>query len=163
MKKILVIGCPGSGKSTFSKALHRMTGIALYHLDNLYWNQDKTTVSREVFLDRLNRILPRQEWIIDGNYASTMELRMQHCDTVIFLDYPAEVCLAGIRARHGKPRSDIPWLETGEDPEFIQYIKTFQAEGRPGILALLETYAHKNIFIFSSRQEETAFLSGKKP
>ena len=46
--------------------------------------------------ERLEQVLQTEEWIIDGNYASTMELRMQHCDTVIFLDYPLELCLQGL-------------------------------------------------------------------
>ena len=99
MKKVIVIGCPGSGKSTFSKSLHRITGIPLFHLDMLFWNADKTTVEKSVFLDRLLKIFQNDEWIIDGNYASTMELRMQKCDTVIFLDYPLDVCLNGIKER----------------------------------------------------------------
>lgn len=49
MKKIIIIGCPGSGKSTFSKALRNLTGLSLYHLDMLKWNSDKTTVSKRVF------------------------------------------------------------------------------------------------------------------
>ena len=97
MKKIIVIGCPGSGKSTFSKSLHKITKIPLYHLDMLFWNEDKTTVEKSVFLDRLLKIIENSEWIIDGNYGSTMELRMQKCDTVIFLDYPLDVCLNGIK------------------------------------------------------------------
>ena len=47
MKKIIVIGCPGSGKSTFARVLHNKTGIPLYHLDLMYWNADKTTVKKE--------------------------------------------------------------------------------------------------------------------
>ena len=97
MKKIIVIGCPGSGKSTFSRELHKVTGIELFHLDMMYWNSDKTTVERDVFLERLNLVLKKDEWIIDGNYASTMELRLQNCDTIFFLDYPLELCLEGIR------------------------------------------------------------------
>ena len=86
MKKIIVIGCPGSGKSTFSKALHKITDIPLCHLDMLFWNADKTTVEKHIFLNRLQRVMAGEQWIIDGNYASTLELRMQACDTVIFLD-----------------------------------------------------------------------------
>ena len=86
MKKIIVIGCPGSGKSTFSKALHKITGIPLFHLDMMYWNADKTTVEKSLFLERLSKTLSEKEWIIDGNYASTMELRIKECDTIIFLD-----------------------------------------------------------------------------
>ena len=119
MKKVIVIGCPGSGKSTVSRALHNKTGIPLYHLDMMYWNADKTTVEKSVFLERLYAVLEKDEWIIDGNYGSTMELRMAACDTVIFLDYPLDVCLGGIKERRGKPRSDMPWIETEEDSEFI--------------------------------------------
>lgn len=96
MKKIMVIGCPGSGKSTFSRKLHEMTGIPLFHLDMMYWNLDRTTVDKEVFLERLSNTITKSEWLIDGNYGSTMELRLQACDTVIFLDYPLDVCLNGI-------------------------------------------------------------------
>lgn len=93
MKKIIVIGCPGSGKSTFSQELHKKTNIPLYHLDMLFWNADKTTVEKSVFLERLNELLDKDEWILDGNFNSTMELRMSRCDTVIFLDYPPDICL----------------------------------------------------------------------
>lgn len=80
-----------------------------------YWNADKTTVEKSVFLERLSTVLEKDEWIIDGNYGSTMELRMAVCDTVIFLDCSLEVCLYGIKERRGKPRSDMPWIETEED------------------------------------------------
>ena len=110
MKRIIVIGCPGSGKSTFSRELRRLTGIPLYSLDLMYWNADKTTVEKSLFLERLSVAMSREEWIIDGNYASTMEMRMAACDTVIFLDYPLEICLEGIAARKGKPRPDMPWI-----------------------------------------------------
>ena len=61
MKKIIVIGCPGSGKSIFSKRLHNKIGIPLFHLDMMYWNEDKTTVDKEVFLERLNNTLQKEE------------------------------------------------------------------------------------------------------
>ena len=78
----------------------------------LYWNADKTTVEKDVFLDRLSAALKADEWIVDGNYISTMELRLVACHMVIFLDYPLNVCLDGIRERRGKHRSDMPWIET---------------------------------------------------
>lgn len=159
MKKIIVIGCPGSGKSTFSKALHKNSDIPLYHLDMIFWNRDKTNVEKSVFIERLSKIINTDKWIIDGNYSSTMELRMKECDTVIFLDYPLEVCLSGINERKGKPRSDMPWFESDEqDAEFIDYIKNFSSQSRPQIMELLKKYSHKNIFIFRSRQEADAFL-----
>ena len=161
MQKVLVIGCPGSGKSTFSIALHQITALPLIHLDMLYWNADKTIVEKSVFRERLAHALLQDAWIIDGNYASTMELRMQNCDTVIFLDYPTELCLEGILSRCGKLRPDIPWTEPEQEPdaEFMETVKTYSQRHRPAVLALLEKYDDKNIYTFRSRQEADTFLS----
>ena len=161
MKKVIVIGCPGSGKSTVSRALHNKTGIPLYHLDMMYWNADKTTAEKSVFLERLSTVLEKDEWIIDGNYGSTMELRMAACDTVVFLDYPLDVCLDGIKERRGKPRSDMPWIETEEDEEFIEFIKSYNEQQKPKVLDLLEKYGDKNIIVFKSREQTDAFLNGE--
>ena len=159
MQRIIVIGCPGSGKSRLSRTLHNKTGIPLYHLDMMYWNADKTTVEKSVFLERLSAVLKKDEWIIDGNYGSTMELRMAACDTVIFLDYPLEVCLDGIKERRGKPRSDMPWYETEEDAEFIEFIRSYNEQQKPKVLELFEKYSDKNIVILGSREESNKFLS----
>lgn len=163
MRKIIVIGCPGSGKSTFSRALHGKTGIPLYHLDMMYWNADKTTVERSVFLEGLSAVIEKDEWIIDGNYVSSMEMRMSACDTVFFLDYPTEVCLGGIKERMGKVRSDIPWVETEEDAEFVELVKNFNGAQRDKISDLLERYKSKSIFVFTSREEANVFLDSKLP
>ena len=160
MQKIIVIGCPGSGKSTFSRALHNKIGLPLCHLDMLYWNPDRTTVGKSVFLERLSAVIEKDEWIIDGNYNGSMELRMAACDTVIFLDYPTNVCLDGIRERRGKARSDMPWIETNEeDSEFIDFIKNYNEQSRPKVIYLLEKYSNKNIVVFKSREESDEFLS----
>ena len=161
MKKVIVIGCPGSGKSTFSRALHQITGLPLFHLDMLNWNADKTTVDKAVFRKRLLNTIQKSEWIIDGNYGSTMELRLSACDTVIFLDYPLEVCLNGARERRGKARTDMPWVENEddeEDAEFIAFIKNYNSQSRPTVMALLDQYSHKNIYIFKSRNEADEYL-----
>ena len=161
MKRVIVIGCPGSGKSTFSRALHKKTGLPLYHLDMMFWNADKTTVKREVFLERLSAVLESDEWIIDGNYSSSLEMRMAVCDTVIFLDYPLDVCLYGIKERVGKPRSDMPWIEIEEDSEFIDFIKGYGRDQKPNVVKLLEKYRNKEIIIFKSRKEADAFLNNE--
>ena len=159
MKKIIVIGCPGSGKSRFSIALHEITNIPLFHLDMMYWNPDKTTVEKNVFLDRLAHVLDKESWIIDGNYASSLEMRMEACDTVVFLDYPVDVCLGGIKERMGKKRPDMPWVETEEDEEFIEFVKTYGKKNRPAVIELLEKYKNKNVLVFESRNEADDFLS----
>ena len=162
MKKIIVIGCPGSGKSTFSRALHGITGIPLFYLDMMYWNSDRTTVERSVFIERLLDTVGQNEWIIDGNFGSTMELRMAACDTVIFLDYPLEVCLEGIEERKGKARPDMPWVEYEDDYEFIGFIKNYNFKSRPKVMELLEKYNYKNIYILKNRKEADGFLSEMK-
>lgn len=161
MKKILIIGCPGSGKSTFARALHEKTGLPLFYLDMMYWNADRTKVARLLFLERLQHALRQEKWIIDGNYKSTMEMRMQACDTIFFLDYSTEVCLAGIASRQGKPRADMPWIEKeGEiDEDFMDMIRNYRTDARPNVLRLLEKYKDKNIVIFRTREEAAAYLN----
>ena len=155
----MIIGCPGSGKSTFARALHEKTKIPLYYLDRLYWNSDKTTVEKSVFSQRLSEILSQDRWIIDGNYSATMELRLSFCDTVFFLDYPTEICLSGVRERRGKPRDDMPWIETEEDGEFIKFIEEFKEKSRPKVLQLLKKYDGKEIHIFTHRRQADRFLA----
>lgn len=160
MKKIIVIGCPGSGKSTLSKKLHKIMQIPLYHLDLMFWNSDKTNVGREVLVEKTKAIFKNDSWIIDGNYGSTMELRMQKCDTVIFLDYDVNVCLQGIKNRQGKFRSDMPWISSNEDEtEFIEFIKNYNADSRPKVLGLLEKYKEKNIVILKNRLQADELLA----
>lgn len=161
MKKIMVIGCPGSGKSTFSRALHKMTGIPIFHLDMIYWNSDRTTVGKSVFLERLSNTIQKDEWIIDGNYGSTIELRLQACDTVIFLDYPLDICLEGAKERRGKARTDMPWIEADneEDTEFIEFIKNYNFQNRPTVMELLDKYSYKDIYILKNRNEADEFLN----
>lgn len=162
MNKVIVIGCPGAGKSTFSRALHKLTDLPLYHLDLLYWNSDKTTVRKEVFIERLQDVIALDKWIIDGNYGSSMEMRIKECDTVFFLDFPVEVCIDGIQQRQGKPRPDMPWIETEDDNEFIEFIKNYNSQSRPKVLELLKKYDKKDIVIFKSRKSADEFLSNMR-
>lgn len=159
MKKVIIIGCPGSGKSTFGRMLKNKTGLPLYHLDMMYWNEDRTTVDKETFIGRLKAVMSTPEWIIDGNYASTMETRLAECDTVFFLDYPTDVCLEGVKARIGQPRSDMPWIENDVvDEEFISFIKNYNTTNRPKVLELIGKYSDKNVIVFKSRKEADAYI-----
>lgn len=164
MKRVIVIGCPGSGKSTFSRALHDVTGLPIHYLDMMYWNSDRTVVEKTVFIRRLNEALDKEEWIIDGNYASTMEMRIARCDTVFFLDYPLQVCLDGLKCRKGKKRDDMPWIENSdnEDKEFIEFVKSYNDESRPAVLELLGKYSDKNIIIFKNRFEADKYIKSEQ-
>lgn len=159
MQKVIIIGCPGAGKSTFARALRDVTKLSLYYLDMIWHKPDKTNVTREEFDARLNQVLQGDKWIIDGNYLRTLEVRLAACDTVFFLDYPLDVCLIGANSRIGIKREDMPWVETEFDEEFKQWIMDFSSEQRPKIYELLEKYREKtNVYVFKARAESELFL-----
>ena len=160
MQKILVIGCPGAGKSTFARRLRDITGLPLYYLDRLWHKADRTHITREEFDRVLAEWLARPAWIIDGDYSRTLPQRLEACDTVFFLDFPLEVCLAGVENRRGAQRPDMPWVEEELDAEFLQYILDFGQAQLPAIRAMLEPYrGRRQVFAFHSRAEADAWLN----
>ena len=159
MKKAIIIGCPGSGKTTFAEKLYNKTGLPLFHLDAIWHKPDRTHISREEFDERLSEILSLDSWIIDGNYSRTVERRIVACDTVFLFDLPTEVCLAGAIARLGKKRCDMPWIDTALDPNFRKEIEDFRSKNLPTVYSLIEKYKNgKTIIIFKSREEADAFI-----
>ena len=149
--RIIILGCSGSGKSTFARELHARTGLPLFHLDNVWWKPDRTHITREAFDSRLEDILRGGKWIVDGDYSRTYEPRFAACDTVVFLDYSEEDCLRGVRQRIGKARPDIPWVEDGLDPELVELVKNYRRDNRPKVFALLDKYPDRRVFIFKTR------------
>lgn len=160
MNKVIVIGCPGSGKTTFAEKLNKCTGLPLYYLDAIWHKPDKTHISREEYDERLSEIFAMPRWIIDGNYKRTIEARIKNCDTVFLFDLPTEVCIQGATDRIGKGRYDLPWIETELDPEFKQFIEEFPANTLPYIYELIDEYkSEKQVIIFKSRQEADEYLN----
>ena len=143
MKRIVVIGCSGSGKSTFSRKLQQLTGNPLHHLDKLFWLPDWELRSAEE-QDRIQKELVKEEnWIIDGNYQRSLPIRLERADTVFFFDYPRRLCLyralKRIVSNRKRTRPDM-----GEgcperfDWEFMKFIWNFNKNNRPGLIALLD-------------------------
>ena len=156
--RIIILGCSGSGKSTFARRLQGITGLPLIHLDNLWWRANGTHVSREAFDRALAAALAGERWIIDGDFRRTYAARFRACDTVFFLDYDEETCLAGIEARIGIPRPDMPWTETRPDPELAEMVRRYRGENRPEIYALLKRYPGKRAFIFKTRADADRWM-----
>lgn len=158
MQKVVILGCPGSGKSTFARRLYERTGLPLVHLDQIWWQADHTHITREAFDAQLERILQTDAWILDGHYRRTIERRLQACDTVFVLDYGEEVCMAGAHARIGTPRADMPWVEEALDPELAAFVQRFNAEERPRLMELLQQYQGIEQHVFHTRAECDAWL-----
>ena len=159
IKRAIVIGSPGAGKSTFARNLREKTGLPLYYLDMIFHKPDRTTVTRDEFDQKLQTILQTDRWIIDGNYRRTLPLRFDKCTDVFFLDFPLNECLEGAASRVGMVREDMPWIEQEFDPEFRQYILDFPKDQLPLIYELIEQYQdNRRIIIFHSREEADSWI-----
>ena len=157
MNRIVIIGCPGAGKSTFARKLAAKTGLPLYYLDMIWHRADRTVIGREEFDRQLDTLVMEDEWIIDGNFARTLPKRLAHCDTVVFFDLPLEVCIEGAKSRLGKERVDMPWVDDEMDPEVLQWIIDFPRDVVPEIEHHLKNF-DKTIIRFLSREDADEFI-----
>lgn len=159
MKKIIIIGCPGSGKTTFAEKLQRIINLPLYYLDAIWHKPDRTHISREEYDNKLSEIFQTEEWIIDGNYSRTIEERIQKSDTIFLFDLPSDVCLKGAIERLGKGRYDVPWIDTELDSNLKKQIEEFPDKVLPRIYELLTKYKDgKQVIIFKTRAEADEYL-----
>ena len=163
MKRVLVIGGNGSGKSTFSKKLGEKTGLPVVHLDKIWWRGNWEYISREEFDVLLDNELKKEEWIIDGNFERTLEERIKYCDTVFYFDFSTVKCLFGVTERvlknYGKTRDDMGGnCPEKFDFEFYKAVLRFNRKNRPKTKALLEKYG-PNVVVFKSRKQADKYLN----
>ena len=159
MERVLVIGSPGAGKTTLALARGEKLGLPVTHLDVLHWRDGWVEAPREEFDALLAEALARPRWIIDGNYSRTVEVRIRACDTAIFLDYPEALCMAGVAARVGQVRPDMPWTESDLDPELVALVRNYARDNRPFLLDLFQKYADKQVITFTDRTQADRWLS----
>jgi adenylate kinase family enzyme len=131
VQRVLVIGSPGAGKSTLSHALAKRTGLPLNHLDKLFWLPGWVERDRDEGRAELAQVLAGERWIIDGNYGSTLPMRLERADTVVWLDYPTWLCLARVFKRwwqyRGVARPDMTaGCPENLNLEFLLYVLTFR-------------------------------------
>ena len=159
MKRILVIGCPGAGKTYFSKRLGAILSLPVIHMDNLYWREDKTCVSQEDLKEKLLPYLKNDEWIIDGKYHHCLEMRLPYATDVFILDISRKECIQGILNRIDQPRDDIPWVENEEDAaELIAWTASYGFRTKDEELALLNKNKHLNVHVIKTRPEANEYL-----
>ncbi|WP_069649950.1 DNA topology modulation protein [Caloranaerobacter ferrireducens] len=168
MKKILILGSAGSGKSTLAKRLGEITGIDVLHLDTIHWKPGWIEAPREEFLSKLKAFLEKDSWIIDGNYRSTLDMRLELADTVIFIDMSRLFCIyRAIKRRFmykGKSRPDITQgCDEKIDWEFLKWIWQYPIKNKPEILAKLENcLTEKEIYILKGKKEIERFIENVK-
>lgn len=170
MKKVIVIGSSGAGKSTFSRRLHEATGLKLIHLDKIFWQPNWVEpADKPAWREGLRKYLQGDEWIIDGNYGSTMEMRLQACDTAILLDYPNYVCTYRVLKRilqyhTGSRRSDMAeGCNERFDWEFLKWTWNYPARSKPAVEALLKRFENeKNIIRLKSNNDVENFFAKLK-
>lgn len=165
MKRILVIGSGGAGKSTFSRRLGEITGIEVIHLDKLYWKPNWTETPKDEWQATVFEILEKDEWILDGNFGGTMKMRIAASDTVIYLDFPRTVCLY-----QALRRTFTYWKKTRPDmgagcgehfnPKFLRWIWRFPKDTKPTIESRLKSFeTEKTIIRLKSRSEVEHFFA----
>lgn len=163
MKKIIIIGCPGSVKTTLAKLLEDKLSLPVIHLDKLQWKGNWETVRGEEFDNLLKAEMEKEAWIIDGNYNRTIPMRLKYCDTVIYLDYHTAVSFSGALTRlfrnYGKVRQDMGGnCYERFDPQFFWFILTFNIKNRKRYYRMLKDSEDKNVIILRSRKEAEKFL-----
>ena len=142
VRRVLVIGSGGAGKSTLAAEIGAAFGLPVIHLDALYWRADWVPTPEPEWRAQVERLVARDAWVMDGNYGGTLELRLAACDGVVFLDLPCWLCLArvlGRRLRHaGRTRPDMaPGCPEQLSWEFVRWIWTYPRRRRPAILRRL--------------------------
>lgn len=162
VNKILIVGSAGSGKTTFAKSLGEILNLPVIHLDKEYWKPNWVKPEHDEWVEKLEKLLNQERWIIDGNYRSTLKQRVEKADMIIFLDYDRKVCVNSVLSRieenEGKVRDDLSegCIETF-DPDFLKWVWDFPIKYRPEILDVLNS-SNKEVVILKTRNEASNYL-----
>jgi len=165
MKKVLIIGPGGAGKSTVARRLGELLRIEVFHLDRYYWQPGWVETPKHIWQARVEQLLRQDSWIIDGNYSGTLGTRLQACDTVIFLDMSRLLCVWRIiRRRLIYRKTKRPDMADRCDErfslEFLSWVWNYSRRSRPKVVGLLKANEKtKKIVWLSSKGEVERFLN----
>jgi adenylate kinase family enzyme len=165
LERILVTGCCGAGKSTFSKKLQSILKLELINLDQHYhkpnWEEPKKAEWDRIVYS----LVQKPSWIMDGNFSGTMDVRIKSADTIIYLDYPILKCFWRVIIRifkyHGVVRSDMAnGCKEQFDLEFLHFILTFNSKNRKGFIQKLNLVKdEKKVLVFKTDKQADKFLA----
>ena len=164
MNKIVLIGSGGSGKSTLARQLGEKLKINVYHLDALFWKPNWVGVPKDEQIKVQNDLVKKEDWIIDGNYGGTMDIRLNAADTIIFLDIPRTICVYRAFKRmlqyRNKTRPDMgEGCEERFSFEFFKWIWEYPKTKRPKILDRLKQLSkEKEVIILKSPKEVENYI-----
>ena len=164
MRRVLVIGSGGAGKSTFAVALGERLGLPVIHLDAHFWHPGWVETPKAEWRERVAELTARDAWVMDGNYGGTLPQRLAACDAVIFLDLPRTVCVWRVIRRvfqyAGQSRPDMaPGCPEQVSLKFLWWVWTYRTRRRPDVLRRLsELPATTRVVILRSQREVEAFL-----
>lgn len=164
--RVLVIGCSGAGKTVFARRLALATGRPLIHLDQEYWQPGWTPPDEGWWRSRVDELIARPNWIMDGNFLGSLPRRLERADTVVLFDSPRGVCLCQALTRiarnFGRTRADMAaGCPERLDWAFLKYIWNFHRNHRPRVLKALEGFPGSPI-VFRSTAEANAFLDDRR-
>ncbi|MEM8523201.1 MAG: AAA family ATPase [Bacteroidota bacterium] len=163
MKRILILGNCGAGKTTLAYQIQKRTGLELVHLDQEYWQAGWVETHYLDWREKVEQLAAKGTWIMDGNYRGTFDIRLPAADTVIFLDRSRWLCLFRAVKRilryYGKTRPDMGvGCPERFDWEFLKYIYQFPELQRPKIWKHLEMLRPDQQFFHLKNQKELALF-----
>ena len=163
MQRIMIIGSPGSGKTSLATVMAEKLGLPIVHLDRLGWKSGWVFRPRDEFDALMSEELAKERWIIDGNYARTIDVRLKRADTVIMLDYPTYICLFRVLKRFvlniGRTRPDMPEdCPESIDLEFILSVLNFRRKNQQKLLDKLKAAENVNVIIIRNKRDYRKFL-----
>ena len=167
MKRVLIIGSGGAGKSTVAERLGQLLNIEVLHLDKFYWRAGWVETPKSEWLKTIEELLGRDAWIMDGNYSGTLEMRLAACDTVIFLDISRLLCLWRVMKRAMMYRNQSrPDMAEGcrekFNLEFIRWVWSYRSKTRPKIVKMLESKAEEKRIVWLRSQSEVELFLDKQ-
>lgn len=127
MKHVVIIGPCGAGKSTLSRELAQRLDLPLFHMEQFNWKAGWVQSSAEELRAKLQEVIVRDRWLIEGDYGGTLAERLDRAETVVYLDFPIRLCLWRVIRRivtwHGRTRPDMTeGCPERFDPKFLLYL-----------------------------------------